>query len=278
MIGGVSPQLTADLVARAIIAAALSYGLDPVHVAENPGGAGERRALNAAVSGLYEGSGSGFTIPRLAAILGLSRQAIYEARAGRGGPFRRASMCAEDVVRYQLRIAEQLDGAQAAAFAATLSPPVAELVAEPEVLDLGEVGDLPDPWPALDQLVNVATEELDTLRRRRALQDDLDARLAERLVSGSRPSPYSPAAGRPAPADPPRPRPPLRDARRKAPRGAIIERRGGGVEVIRLKPVTDSIARHAKAQIEQGLDVSEAADLFDVDVDQLDRAVKALGR
>lgn len=61
---------------------------------------------------------------------------------------------------------------------------------------------------------------------------------------------------------------------RQIPRGARIENLRDGVQVIKLKPVTDSITRHARAYVERGMAVDEIADLFDVSTDAL---LKALG-
>lgn len=61
------------------------------------------------------------------------------------------------------------------------------------------------------------------------------------------------------------------------PRGHYIERRNDDVQVIRVKPVTASVAAHAMAQIARGLSLDDAADAFDTTTDALERAIKALG-
>lgn len=71
----------------------------------------------------------------------------------------------------------------------------------------------------------------------------------------------------------PAPKPP----KRAFPRGAVIENRGDGVQVIRLKPVTPNVVRHVAAQVAKGADIGDLADLFDVDEEHLRRALKAAG-
>jgi hypothetical protein len=60
------------------------------------------------------------------------------------------------------------------------------------------------------------------------------------------------------------------------PRGHYIERRNDDVQVIRVKPVTASVARHAQAQMVLGLSLDEAADAFDTTSDALKQAIADL--
>lgn len=119
-----------------------------------------------------------------------------------------------------------------------------------------------------------------------AASEALRWHLASRFAAAPPPEPQSaPTApetprqavqARPVPKPAPRPQISRSTNARAIPRGARIENRGEGVQVIRLKPVTDSIARHAKAQIDRGLDLEEAAELFGVAPESLQRAIAAM--
>jgi hypothetical protein len=77
-----------------------------------------------------------------------------------------------------------------------------------------------------------------------------------------------------APAPPSKPlRPP---AGRAIPRGARFQNLGEGVSIIRLKPISDSILRHARQQVEGGLTVEEAAEFFDVCPDSLKKRLEGV--
>ena len=84
-------------------------------------------------------------------------------------------------------------------------------------------------------------------------------------VTQPEPAPEPPAAS-PAPAFVAQ-RP--KSKSRAMPKGARFESLGNGVQVIRLKPITDSIARHAQQQISRGADIEDVADLFEVSADSL---------
>lgn len=90
-------QLTADLCARAIIAAAREYHDDPVAacVSTNRGG---RRALSAAASAIARVTGE--TPGRISLLFGFSRSMVSVARHEKRGPFRRAEAAAERAARY----------------------------------------------------------------------------------------------------------------------------------------------------------------------------------
>jgi hypothetical protein len=63
---------------------------------------------------------------------------------------------------------------------------------------------------------------------------------------------------------------------RAMPKGVRFESLGNGVQVIRLKPITDSIARHAQQQIAKGADIEEVADLFEVSADSLRARIEGM--
>lgn len=64
---------------------------------------------------------------------------------------------------------------------------------------------------------------------------------------------------------------------RQLPRGARFENRGGGVQVIRMKPVTPQIVQRAKDWIARGMEIDELADMFDVSPDSLERKLNEAG-
>jgi len=84
------------------------------------------------------------------------------------------------------------------------------------------------------------------------------------------PAPEPPAA-RPAPV---LTRPKAKG--RAMPKGTRFVNLGNGVQVIRLKPITDSIARHAQRQIQNGADIEEVADLFEVSADSLRARIEGM--
>lgn len=92
-------------------------------------------------------------------------------------------------------------------------------------------------------------------------------------------APSNEAAKRDTPA--PRPvlkAPPAAPATRAIPKGARIVNLGDGVQRIDMKPVTERVARMARAQIENGADPAFVADCFDLDVDAMEDAIKAIGK
>lgn len=297
MLGGAPHNPAADLIARAIIAAARSYGDDPVEACLARSGL-RRRCVTAAASALeLERT---WKLRQLEKVLRVRPSAIQSARANRKRSFDRAVTAAREVVRWALKrraeatlvvasdLAEdriefdvvpwsalgvvEIPGSPAQEREALgLPAPAGEPLTITRVEGAAEVGERPDeahPGVAVGGFSEEGATPLEGVVERPAP-----------VVTPERrsPSPYSPARPRPAPAAPPmRPRPHV-DARRKAPVGATIERRAGGVEVIRLKPITDSILKHARAQVERGLDTGECAEMFDVDVDQLEARLRAAG-
>ncbi|MCA3742301.1 hypothetical protein [Phenylobacterium sp.] len=93
----------ADVWARAIIAAARSFGDDPVEAVVAPparGRAGKRRSLPAACLGIAKVSGLG--VGRVAPVLGLQPNAVRAIKGRGGADFRRAVQSAERAAQYAL--------------------------------------------------------------------------------------------------------------------------------------------------------------------------------
>lgn len=122
--GGDAPLLTADLCARAIIAAARAFGDDPVMACTSQS-ARKRRALSAAASGLVQGADVG--VLRAQAVLGLSHCAIRQARRAQGEPWAGAALAAMRAVEFALWQAEAVeDEDEAVAVAEEIQKPLAE--------------------------------------------------------------------------------------------------------------------------------------------------------
>lgn len=130
--------LTADLCARAVIAAAQAYGDDPVQACLAAGTAQVRRSLGAAVSGLARATD--LPIPRVAGVFGLRPQTIHQARHKKRGDFLRAELAA-------LRAAEfamwRPEAAESVAPEVEAAAPPAETPAAPP-----ELATAPEPAPA----------------------------------------------------------------------------------------------------------------------------------
>lgn len=99
--GGSAAVLTADLCARAIIAAARAYGDDPERACTGSGNA-KRRALTAAAGGLRNATGADWRV--LGRILGMSPGSFMVARSPtrRTDAYTAAETAAERAVRYAL--------------------------------------------------------------------------------------------------------------------------------------------------------------------------------
>lgn len=93
---GPAPQITADLAARAVIAAARAYGDDPVRAVEVDRGP-PRRAVTAAAAGLSVATGA--TFARVAQVLQIRKQNLSRSRAAGGELFAAAVAAAEGAVR-----------------------------------------------------------------------------------------------------------------------------------------------------------------------------------
>lgn len=189
--------LSADLIARSLIAASISFGEHPSLVGSP---ASRRRALvlSAAAFGLHHATRA--PIGELSAILGIDRKAIIRRQNEGDERFYKAAEQAELAARHHIaaRRCQEMFGTLAAAV---------------------------QPVPSATVI----------------------------------PTPPSHAVRR----------------GRRIPRGAQVHRIGGGVEVIRLKPVTPSITRHAAEQARNGVCLDDLAELFSVDPESLARAVKA---
>lgn len=96
--GGAPAVLTADLCARAIIAAARAYGDDPVKACTCARTQQERRTLCAAAGGLHRGAG--ISLNRLQPILGVARMTVYTARSKRSPAFEAAEAAAKRAVEF----------------------------------------------------------------------------------------------------------------------------------------------------------------------------------
>lgn len=91
------------------------------------------------------------------------------------------------------------------------------------------------------------------------------------------PAPAAPPARSRAKSRPACQEPAPRRATRAIPRSARIENLGNGVSVIRLKPITDSILRHAQQQAAKGAAVDDLAELFSVDPEALRKRLHLVG-
>lgn len=98
--GGAGPQLTADLIARAIIAAALAYGDDPVKACTSHKTATCRRTLGAAVGGIDRATDLG--LARVGEVLGVRPTTVYTARSQRKPGFVAAEVAAMRAVEFAL--------------------------------------------------------------------------------------------------------------------------------------------------------------------------------
>lgn len=144
--GGLQPiQLSADLVARAVIAAARSYGDDPVKACTCAPNASARRSLTAAASGLNRG---GVAFDQLERMLGVRRSSVFCNRSRKPAGFAEAALAALRAVEYvawRPEAAETLVvGAQPEVIAGAAD---GELGDDPVVHDL--VGDEPLAEPEL---------------------------------------------------------------------------------------------------------------------------------
>lgn len=209
--------LTADLIARAIIASSRTFGDDPLASLTARGGPGRRAVIPAAL-----GLSRAANIPqaRVCAILGLHAQNVCRSRERGAKRFELAMEAAREAVAYSLR----MDALQAKARAAVKPRPPA-----PEI-----------------------------------------AKSAAQIIPRIIPAP------RVSTAAPPSPKPIRPPAGRQFARGTRFESLGDGVQVVRLKPITETVLRHARAQHAKGAKVTDLADLFDVDADHLANALQVV--
>lgn len=104
--------LTADLFARAIIAACVSYGDHPIAAIQAAPGSNYRRAMAPALYGLHEATG--ISRLRLCRIAGVSSEGSRSARQRGGDSFRKAQEAAREAVAYHVR-GQELVAARVAA-------------------------------------------------------------------------------------------------------------------------------------------------------------------
>lgn len=188
--------LTAELCARALIAAAISYGEDPSNFEVIPP-LRWRKVLAAGALGLHHATQR--DVGDMAAVMGITRRIVLRFQNRAGETFHKAAEQAEIAGTYQIR------------------------------------SNRPEP------VVRAATPPLyATPKSRLKPREDGPAKPARQA---------SPAKLKVVPTS--------------------------GATVIRLKPVTPSVAKHARQQLAKGAALEDLAEAFDVDPESLDRAVKA---
>lgn len=149
-------HVTADQVARAVIAAAWVYGDDPV-VAMTGDAYGARRALTAAASGLARA----LDLPMMRAglLLGLGKGVVQTARVRQRPGFDGAEKMAEVAVRFGLG-ADALAHARGKARAASVPKPAVRSAGAVRREVLVCLGEDPSTAPDLAQLVGVAEAQI----------------------------------------------------------------------------------------------------------------------
>jgi hypothetical protein len=250
--------LTAEIFARAIIAAAVSWGDSPIEAMTTKHKL-KRRAMAPAAIGVSQSTG--VSLERVAGVLGLKCSNVFTAAERASPGFTKARDAAAEAVAYHLR--------------------GLELAARAEALELARID--------ADEIVALEPAAPAQARAEPASEtvvihvgDDVVVFEAEPAMSHFSPSneaaeintpPPRPAPSRPTPK--PAAKPVARNTGRAMPKGARFESLGEGVQVIRLKPITDSVVRHAAAQIARGADIEDLAELFSVDVEHLRRRLNA---
>lgn len=262
-----SAPLTAELFARAIIASAVSFGDDPAEALTTTLRL-RRRCLAPAVIGLVRATN--VHLDRIAGILALKVSNITAAAERASPGFVRAAEAAREAVALHLGGLEPEAPAQAYAEPAVEPAQVAaESASEPEPAVVA----MPvEPAPAFFEVTPEEVETAEGGRHEPAGQHPAIPPLRRGDMAPPLPAQKAAAspASRPAPSRPAAKAKPSRQGR-AIPRGAVFQSLGDGVSVIRLKPITDSVLRHARQQAGCGVDVDELADLFGVDADQLRR-------
>lgn len=117
--GGSTNRLTADLVARAVVAAAMSYGDDPA-VAMTSKAKKARRALTAAAGGLMMQKIAGSV--DVAKALAIAPTSIFTARSRATADFLAAQLAASRAVSYACWRPQDFQGEGEAAAAAPAAP------------------------------------------------------------------------------------------------------------------------------------------------------------
>jgi hypothetical protein len=234
--------LTADLFARAIIASSVSRGeikpirSGPAHLAVT------REAMCPAAVSIARCTHVALT--EVCRILGMDIMIVANARTADERAFMRAQAASMEAIRYHQKGAGFSDGGHATGRKDVANPeqPAGETVPKAK----------PEPSEAPPAPEVVRSDVVTPFARPAAPKPPRAARKSSKPFSGhvSR-----------APA---------------IPRGHFIERRNDDVQVIRVKPVTASVARHAQAQMTFGLSLDEAADAFDTTSDALKQAIADL--
>jgi hypothetical protein len=140
--GGGALVLTADLVARAIIAAALAYGDDPVRACTSLGKV-QRRSLVAAAGGLARAEVC--PVKRATSVLGVRPSGLYSARTKRLPAFlgaETAAMRAVEFAMWRPEAAESVVGGEAEDEAVLPPPEPEEAEAAPAAQVTGPVRQL----------------------------------------------------------------------------------------------------------------------------------------
>lgn len=320
--------LTADLIARAIVASASVYGDHPL-LWSRPATKTDRRAVAPAASAISRATGA--KLEAVCAVLGLNWRSVESARSrlrGRFGP-------AENAAREALGCVMPTPKLNATAPGPVAIPERAP-APQPE-LKSAPICQPPPAPPAFVSVRDLLLAALPTLfaanpggvlvgdimraanscayntavRLAVALADEGLARWVERegrpgrkvllppLAAEPAPSARPPAARSPATSlqkvqttpppvtarapssvtnRQPAPKPIRPPAGRQIARGARFENLGDGVSVVRLKPIDDKIVARARQQLARGVSLADFADLFEVDAEALDRALKVGAR
>lgn len=233
-----SIPLTSELFARAIIASAISFGADSIE-ALTTRNRFKRACLAPAAIGLA--SAADVPLQQAAGVLGLRTDNILKAQARGSVQFRKAVEASREAAAYHLR------GMELKARAQPCAEPAGEMPGNPV-------------FQAPTISIPVGTD---------VVVFDVEPAPALEKSEANPKAPTNTATKTARPAV----KPAVKPARqgRAIPKGARFENLGGGVSVIRLKPITDSVLRHARQQAARGVDVDDLADLFGVDADQLRR-------
>jgi len=247
---------SADLYARAIIAAAVNYGDDPIEALTVKSGLA-RRCVAPAITGLARGSQA--AISDICRTLGYRTTSISQARSLGGVRFQKAQDAAEEAVRYAIRSAALRQSGEAIQRATS---------------DLGRAA------ASFAPVIAKATADLGAKVQRAA--SDARSRQEAPPAPGARPQAIpEPQAATVATIAPPktiaevRRRQEARPKGRAIPRGATLQNVGNGVQIIRLKPITPELLARARQQIAKGVTVADFADLFDVDAERLSAALES---
>lgn len=248
--------LTAELIARALIASAVSTGELPAVRDPNPDDKIGLRKWHLRPVAVAVALAVKCPLVDVCRILQITAAQVGDARAADPAAFHKAQKAAREVIAYHLRTQELKARAAAAdpdgkipgnpAF----EPPAVDAEAAPRP----HLGASDERTKSRRGFAAMSPEK----RREIAALGGAGVPAAKR--SFSRDHDLAKSAGRDGG---------LKSRRRAFPQGARFENMGEGVSVVRLKPLTDSILRHARQQHARGVSVDDLADLFGVDPVQL---------